>query len=197
MYRRSVVRFAGPVPLSLASLFVMLAVLMVAAATLGKAHARDVSGCSGRSLLPEIAEKHPEIHKRLMAQSKDTANTEAVLWKITKSGDASFAPSYLFGAMHVSDPRITNLPEPVRQALEGSKLVALEIEDLSPMAMLNAVQGMPQLLVYLDGSTLQQKVTPEEFAAIQKLVGGSGVPAEMAGLVRPWLVMTMLALIAW
>jgi hypothetical protein len=44
--------------------------------------------------------------------------TKGLLWRVSK---ARVAPSYVFGTIHVADPRVLELPGPVSRALARSK----------------------------------------------------------------------------
>ncbi len=167
---------------------VLFAVLLAAAVP---GLASDGDTCTGRSLLPELARSHPELISEVRARAARIANTEAILWKVTRPGTA---PSHLFGTMHVSDKRITAMSSPARSALAAAETVALEIEGLGPMSMLVAVQKMPELMVYTDGSRLDAKLSSSEFAKVQELLAKSGVSGQMAAMIRPWLVGMMLGI---
>ena len=49
--------------------------------------------------------------------------SDTLLWKVSKG---SIQSSYVFGTIHVSDPRITNLPETVKSALINSEIFVME-----------------------------------------------------------------------
>ena len=115
----------------------------------------------------------------------------SLLWKI--SGNDLDEPSFLYGTMHVSDKRIMAMPKAAREALDRARLVALEIADMSPGAMMKAIQKVPQLMVYTDGSRLDQKLSASEFAQVKGLLSTSGMPAQMAAVIRPWMVSIALA----
>ena len=179
-------------PLQRSAVAVALALVLMAGGH-SDAFARDELTCAGKSILPDLAAKHPEIHREVMEKARKTANAEAILWRVSKPDQPDLKPSYLFGTMHVTDKRITELPEAVNKALTGASTVALEVADLSPTAMMMAIGSMPQLIVYTDGSQLESKLAPKEFEEVVRIVGAGGLPPQMASLVRPWLVMTLLA----
>ena len=142
-------------------------------------------------MLAEMQAKSPDRYKKVIDEAGALANSEAVFWKIEKDG---VAPSYLLGTMHLTDPRIAPLSEKVKTAIATSKLVTLEVADLSDAAMQAALTSVPGRLVYTDGSTLQQKLTADEFAQVKTVVGKGGMPGEIAGLLRPWIVNLFLAM---
>ena len=60
--------------------------------------------------------------------------------------------------------------------------------------MMTAVAKVPQLMVYSDGSRLDEKLPAAEFAKARALMSEAGMPGEMAAVVRPWLISTMLSI---
>jgi uncharacterized protein YbaP (TraB family) len=147
--------------------------------------------CRGVDMLAELETKSPDVYKAVLDEGAKLPNTEAVLWKVEKEGRAT---SYLFGTMHLSDQRIATLSPAVKDAIGKSSTVALEVADLSDNALAEAMSKAASLAVYTDGTTLSAKVTADEFKKVQELVTKSGMPAEFAGMFRPWLVSMLLAM---
>jgi uncharacterized protein YbaP (TraB family) len=146
--------------------------------------------CGGHDLVAELKTTNPEIYQRVISDGGKVANANAVLWKLTKPG---LEPSYLLGTMHVSDPRMTTFSEKVKAALASAKTIALEIADLSPQAMGRAISQNPKLIFYFDGTTLNRKLTAQEFAVAQDVLIAAGLPAQATALVKPWFVYLMMA----
>ncbi len=131
-------------------LFFCFALLVTASAT---ARADDVPvPCRGTDMLAELQTRSPDAYKTVIEESRQTSNTEAVLWKIEKSG---VAPSYLLGTMHLSDPRISRLSARQQDFIAHSKSVALEVADLSEKAvgeaMAKAVGALDEIIAREDG----------------------------------------------
>ena len=68
--------------------------------------------CRGIDMLAETAAKDPQTYTRIMAEAAATKNAGAILWKIEKEGRPA---SYLFGTVHLTDERVTNLRPPSRR----------------------------------------------------------------------------------
>lgn len=147
--------------------------------------------CGGTDMIAELATKDPTMHSEILSEAAKIENGEALFWKIEKDG---LPPSYLFGTMHVADKRITALPSKAQAALADAKTLAVEIADMSDEGMLAAMTKVPELLAYRDGATLQAQLTPDEYAKVQALITKSGMPAEAAVVLRPWLVSMLLAI---
>lgn len=82
-----------------------------------------------------------------------------MLWKI--EGNGLERPSYLFGTVHIADPRVATLHPLARQAFDGSDAVYTEV-DFSPAKQLAAVK----LYMRQGGETLEQLVGKETVAAL-------------------------------
>ena len=104
--------------------------------------------------------------------------SDAVLWKVSKAGRP---PSYVFGTIHVSDPRITNLPEPVKSALNQSNIFVMEAV---PTA--EALLSFSQTMFYTDGTTLKEYLDDEFFHRTVKALSASQLPVEAVAVIKPW-----------
>ena len=140
--------------------------------------------------LAEMQSKAPDVYSQVMAESRALPNTEAMLWKIEKPG---LAPSYLFGTMHLSDPRVATLSPAVKDAIAHSKSVTLEVADLSDKAVAAAMAKAAALIVYTNGKSLKGALSDDEYRDVQKIVAKSGMPGELAAMMKPWLVSMLLA----
>src|SRR5262245_46165094 len=57
------------------------------------------------------------------AARSETRFTKGLLWRGSKAGTA---PSYVFGTIHVADPRVLDIPDPVSRALARSRRYYME-----------------------------------------------------------------------
>jgi uncharacterized protein YbaP (TraB family) len=169
----------------------VFACIALLSTTFSPVRAEDVSSrCRGADMMSELQARAPDAYNGVIEESRRTANTEAVLWKIEKPG---IAPSYLLGTMHLSDPRISQLSAQEKDLIAHSKSVALEIADLSEKALGDAMIKSGHLLVYTDGRTLDARLSDDEFKIVQRVVTQAGMPEEVSALVKPWLVSMLLA----
>lgn len=84
--------------------------------------------CEGKNMLADLALTAPQLSARLTTAEKTVPNGQAVLWRIAdKTGKA--APSHLFGTIHLTDPRLHELPGAVSNAINQARLVALEVRE--------------------------------------------------------------------
>lgn len=175
----------------------LAALSALALAALSPAAAEDANiasaaqTCGGIDMLAEAQSKDPELFRTVTDAAKKLENSEALLWKIEKAG---LPPSHLFGTIHISDPRVTTLSDKVKSALSESKTVVLEFVGGQDAAVAALTASAGQHLIYTDGTTLESRLTPEDFAQVKTVVGKIGMPGEIAGLMRPWIVNMLLAI---
>lgn len=121
--------------------------------------------------------------------------TKPFLWRIEGP-----VPSYLYGTVHVPDPRVLDLPEVVRKALDSSDVFTGEIplDSTTQFGLLDRVSLPP-------GQDLRKLVGEDVFARIIRLIGKTlgtnalpGMAEMMAGVMstmKPWAVMSQLELL--
>ena len=89
--------------------------------------------------------------------------------------------SHVFATIHLVDKRVTTLPGPVRQALTNARNFVMEaLFDPAAIAELSL------LMVYSDGTRLEAQIGRQWFAPAAELLAGQGIPAPLAGLLKPW-----------
>lgn len=168
--------------------------LILATAGLNTAAIAAGGHCGGKNLLEGLAQTDPAALASIRAEAAALENTQALFWKIEKSG---VAPSYLYGTMHVSDARITTLKPPVEKAITSAQAVVLEVADLTSSALAAAMSETSGAeLIYSDGRTLSAQLTAPEFKKVEEVVKNTGLPAAAAKVMRPWLVSTLLSMSA-
>src|SRR5262245_14195662 len=123
------------------------------------------------------------------------ATEKPFLWRIEGT-----PPSYLYGTVHVPDPRVLELPEVVRRAFDASDVFNAEIPlDSATQA------GLMKKVMLPPGQDLRKIVGEDVFArlmrAITKGLGSAALPGT-ADLVatsltpmKPWAAMSQIELI--
>jgi uncharacterized protein YbaP (TraB family) len=103
-----------------------------------------------------------------------------LLWKIERDGAPA---SYLFGTMHVSDERVTTLPQPVADAFAASRTVALElIVDEQLEAKISKSMHLPA------GQSLDKLLTKRQMLLLRDIAAHYAVSPEMFMSLKPWAV---------
>jgi uncharacterized protein len=105
---------------------------------------------------------------------------EGLLFKIERDGKR---PNYLFGTMHVADLDILTLPQPVRDAFQGSRRLAIEI------VWNGGVDDYMQAAMRLpEGQTLADVAGPELFEQALEALARHQLSVEEVAELRPWAV---------
>ncbi len=104
--------------------------------------------------------------------------TDALLWKITRP---DLPPSYIFGTIHVSDPRVLSIPEPVIAAIRQSSSFAMEA--IPEAGELLALQ---QLMFYSDGSRLSDWLDEYQYRQAVEILNNYNMSDELIIRLKPW-----------
>lgn len=144
--------------------------------------------CTGRNLLETM---EPAIRATIDNEAAKTINGTARLWKIEKSGTK---PSYLFGTMHISDPRVVNLTPEAQMAFDASDTIVIETtEVLDQTKAATALLARPDLMMFTDTTTLTSLVDPKDLPALEKGLAARGMPLAAMNKMKPWMISGVLA----
>lgn len=104
--------------------------------------------------------------------------SNALLWKISKKGQQA---SYIFGTIHVSDPRITNLPEPVHAAINSARVFVME-------ALPDQEEGrkLTRMMFFNDGKKLHDYLDNDLFTRAANILDDYRIASESINLLKPW-----------
>lgn len=108
--------------------------------------------------------------------------SRGLLWKIETEGAA---PSYLFGTFHTSDPRITNLPCPVKEAFDRAASFTMEM-----ITNGGGIVSMAEAMFFNDGRTLRGVLgEPLYRQTVQAMSAGGARRTNGIDHMKPWAVM--------
>jgi hypothetical protein len=110
--------------------------------------------------------------------------TTGLLWRIAKPGTKD---SFVFGTIHLADPRVNGIPGPVEDALGQSRILAIE---LIPGVVADARVFDLELLD--DGRTLESLIGPEAFARVREQLGARAIPERIIARLKPWAALVKL-----
>ena len=165
-----------------------LAVLLLAAS---KADAQEIV-CTGENLVATMQRDDPAAYAKLEAEAAANVNSEARLWKIEKDG---LKPSYLFGTMHLTDPRVIDLTPEAKTAFDSAGTVVIESTDIldekkAAMTMLS----QPGMIMFTDQTTLTSLLSKDEAEKLNKGLTARGIPLVTVNKMRPWMISAMIVL---
>lgn len=186
-------RIAEPALRLIAALNMLLLASFLFMLMLATGQARaEAPACKGKDLLAELRQTDPAAVGKLEAKANQTLNGKGTLWKIEKQG---LAASWLFGTIHMTDPRVTSLTPSAQTAYDGAKTVVIETTDILDQAKtMGQLAQEPELMMFTDGSTLMSKLGKEDAAALEAGLQARGIPLSSVAKMKPWMLIAMVAL---
>ena len=110
---------------------------------------------------------------------------KGLLWQIDKPG---LTPSYLFGTIHSEDPRVTQLPSPVRSRFEKASSASFELMmDMS--TMLEATGAM----FFTAEQSLDKLIDKALYQSVIDAMRQHQLPAFMVNRLKPWAIVVTLS----
>lgn len=176
----------------MSKLFRMLS-LFVLAMCLSNAPAYAEAVCKGQNVLEKLKQEKPEIYAEIERRAKKTINGNALLWRVEKTGagDASF----LFGTLHLPDPRVAALSDKIRTAISEVSTVALELTGTDDHAAIQKeLFANPALIMMQGGKTLWDVLDQSNHGQVEKALKNLGMGRDQVANFQPWLPSMMLAL---
>jgi uncharacterized protein YbaP (TraB family) len=186
-------RLSLPALTLLAALNVLffLSFLFVALLASGQARA-EVPVCAGGDLVAELRSDNPAALADIERQAAATENGDSLLWKIEKG---AAAPSFLFGTMHVTDPRVTSLPPEAAQAFDEAGTLVIETTDvLEQSSMMEIMAKRPDLMMFTDATTLASLLSPEDRTLVEAALSARGIPLGSVTKMKPWVLAALVSL---
>ncbi len=108
-----------------------------------------------------------------------------LLWRIE---DGRGHVSHLLGTIHVGDPRVLELPAPIRQAFAASRTFCAEVR-----LDMGSLMGLTQAMLLPEGKSLRDKLDARTWQSLVALSATLGLPEMMLERMKPWAVATMLS----
>ncbi|TIM13555.1 MAG: polysaccharide biosynthesis protein GumN, partial [Mesorhizobium sp.] len=173
-----------------------LSFLVIALLAAGRARAEtpgaETQVCAGADMLSALQKDDPAAYRKIETEAAATPNGRGLLWKLEKAGER---PSFLFGTMHMTDPRVTALPPAAQKAFDAADTVVIETtEVLDKQKMMAAFLKEPELMMFTDSTTLSSLLSPDDAAAVNKALDARGIPPASVAKMKPWMLSTMVAL---
>ncbi len=120
------------------------------------------------------------------ALSQDLLNGQGRFWRLDKAG---LPPSYLFGTIHIPDPRVTDLPPAVEEAMRQSRQFIFElVHDADTDRRVAVRMALPP------SQNLQNILPPKLFANTVAYARRYGLPEAQVRRFKPWALVLVFAL---
>lgn len=188
---RLLVLAALAVPLLLVAAVALVALAAPSRAEVAPAPPAEAdASCRGTNLLPTL--RGTGRFADLAEKARTTPNGSGKLFRLERQG---LKPSYLYGTMHMTDPRVLAIEPPAAAALDGADRLVIETTDIleGPSASL-AVLARPDLLNLPDGKRLGDYLTPEIRAKVETKLDAYGIPFGSVERLQPWFFSVALLL---
>ncbi len=103
---------------------------------------------------------------------QEQSKVTPLLYKVT---DSQGNVAWLFGSIHIGTKDFYPLPEYVLTAFDGSDALAVEVDVLALESDLQTQINMMSLMVYTDGTTIQDHIRPDVYEAAVAIIKKSGM----------------------
>lgn len=154
-------------------------------------HARSAETCVGVNLLSKLKQEDPTTYDRIHIEASQVENSNSLFWKIEKSGVPT---SYLFGTMHMADPRIATLGSDLKAAINDADVVVVESTDALDPKKSQAAMAQVAHLTMLQSGSLSDLVDDDLEDELASAVEARGIPMAVADRMQPWLIATTISL---
>lgn len=148
--------------------------------------------CAGQDLLAKMAQDKPADYAAIVEAAKKVPDGDHLFWRI--EGKEDRPDSFLFGTIHYSDDRATDLPAGVRTALAGAHTVALELAAIpKPGDLQEVLRDSPELLAMPAGRSLYDLFTLKTAGQLRTTLTAHGASPDQATHLQPWFVTILLS----
>lgn len=129
---------------------------------------------------------------RLIDHAYDTAGKSAkgLIWKATHGANTV----YLLGSIHIGVPEMYPMDPTVRDAFASADSLWVEanisIDDPELLAV------MAETMMYVDGSSLSDHLSPETYEKLQQVLESLGIPSGGMDIFKPWAITLTLSMMS-
>lgn len=186
-------KFTNPALWLIAGLHTLAALSLVfVLGWISPARAEEDVRCGGRNIIDQLRKEDPKGFSEVETETRTLANGQSIFWKIEKPG---IQPSYLFGTIHLSDPRVVKLPETAAADFKTASAVIVESDEIADKNAASAkLLARPDLSMFTDGKTIYDFLNADQKAMLEKQLLERGIPLAAVAKMKPWVLSTFIAL---
>lgn len=183
-------RLAEPLLMVAASLpMVLLLLLAFALMTAKPVTAADVPTCQATDLRAALSRENPEAYRQALETAAALPNAEGLLWKIEKVG---VSPSWLYGTMHSTDPRVTGISGQAQAAWERADVMVIETLGVLDEKKAAAAMFMkPEYTMFTGSESIDDFLSDTDRTVLTEALGERGLSLALVRKMKPWLIMSM------
>ncbi len=171
-------------------LFALTFVIVLILASTRADAAQDA--CQGINLLDRMAADAPDDLAELRKAASRIPNGDSLLWRI--EGD-DLEPSWLYGTMHVTDPRVLKMSPEALAGYDAAATIVLESAELADLAAAQArLMADTGLTMLTDGSTLQSLLQGDDLQRVEAALTERSIPIALVSRMKPWMIFSIIAM---
>lgn len=168
---------------------ILLLLLAFSLVSTGPAGATDLPACTGTDLREKVSAENPEAYQAALEAAAALPNAKGLLWKV-ENGKA--APSWLYGTMHVTDPRVTDISDKARDAWRDAGTMVIETLGVLDEKKAAAAMFMkPEYTMMTGNETIEDFLTETDRSALSEALGQRGLSLALVRKMKPWLIASM------
>ena len=172
--------------------FVLLLLLALTMFAAGPARASDVPVCRGMDLREKVSRENPEAYQAALATAAALPNAEGLLWKVE---NGTSAPSWLYGTMHVTDPRVTEISDEARAAWKQAGTMVIEtLGVLDEKKAAAAMFTKPEYTMMTGNETIEDFLSENDRTTLNDALGQRGLSLALVRKMKPWLIASMVTM---
>ncbi|MDB5522657.1 MAG: polysaccharide biosynthesis protein GumN [Rhizobium sp.] len=184
-------RLAGGLAFGLVVIHFLALFLLVFTLFSAPAKAEDLT-CGATDLVGALKKSDPAAYAKLRAEGDRIKNSGYRFWKLEKDGQA---PDWLLGTMHLSDPRVTGLPDAAKAAYDASSTVVLESDEiLDQQAASLKLFAKPDLMMFGGTKTITDYLSADARKVLEKGLMDRGIPLLSVVKMKPYIIASMVSL---
>jgi len=120
----------------------------------------------------------------IQSSTEAVRHSQGLLWKVSKGNNEI---NYLFGTIHVSDTKITTLPDVVDKALHESNQFVMEaLPDAEQMLILS------KMMFFSDGKILSDYIDDSIFEKTKEILSSYQLGSDAVSVMKPWAAFLMM-----
>lgn len=148
--------------------------------------------CRGTDLVEKMKTEDPARYAALEKEAAAVPNGKGIFWKVEKPG---LKPSYLLGTMHLTDPRVLDMPEGAADAFAASDTVIIESDEvLDERKVAAGLLSKPDLTMFTDGTTISKLLSADDRAKLEAGLKAKGVALGLVDKMKPWMIATLISM---
>jgi uncharacterized protein YbaP (TraB family) len=146
--------------------------------------------CAGEDQLAVLAAENPAAHEEVLSRAEQVPNGHGLFWRIEQGGAP---PSYLFGTFHDTEAATLPLGAAVSQALQGARVMLVEVTDEDQARMRARMTSDPAFAFGGRPVAISDRLDARGRAEAELALSTLGLNLALADRLRPALLMSILA----